>query len=125
MPVVSFLIFGCKIEPSYMPQNYFHDVKFPGSKNFLSLLLRTAKVYRGSYVFGEVNITDVANIARYMDSIKRAGKAVMEAFLKVDFGLQDKSCDAEELKNSCSTTRMPDGLISFFSVLVNIKKQHH
>ena len=39
-----------------------------------------------------------------------------KALLKLDFGLQDKFCDAEELKHLWFTTRMSDELISFFSV---------
>ena len=42
--------------------------------------------------------------------------------MEVDFGLNDRFCDAEELKHPWSTTRMPDELISFFSTLFNIKK---
>ena len=51
-----------------------------------------------------------------MDSIKRAAKVMRKALLKLDFGLQDKFCDAEELKHLWFTTRMSDELISFFSV---------
>ena len=58
----------------------------------------------------------------YMDSIKKAAKVMREALLKLDVGLQDKFCDAEELKHLWFTTRMPDELISFFSVSVKIKK---
>ena len=76
-----------------------------------------------SMVFSsEINITDVVNIVRYLDSIKSAAKAIREALLKVDFGLEDKFCDAEELRHSWCTTRMLDELISFFSVMFNIKK---
>ena len=34
-----------------------------------------------------------------MDNIKRAAKAIRETLLKADFGLQEKSCDAEKLKH--------------------------
>ena len=34
-----------------------------------------------------------------MDNIKRAAKAIREALLKADFDLQEKSCDAEKLKD--------------------------
>ena len=57
-----------------------------------------------------------------MDNIKRTVKTLREALLKVDFGSHDKFCDAEELKQSWFTKRMPVELVSFFSVLVNIKK---
>ena len=57
-----------------------------------------------------------------MDNRKTAVKAIREALLMVDFGLQDKFCDAEELKHPWSTTRMTDELIFFFSVFFNIKE---
>ena len=34
-----------------------------------------------------------------MENIKRAAKAIREALLKADFDLQEKSCDAEKLKD--------------------------
>lgn len=57
-----------------------------------------------------------------MTNVKRTVKAVREALLKADFGSQDKFCDAKELKQPWFTKRMPDELVSFFSVFVNIKK---
>ena len=59
-----------------------------------------------------------------MDNIKSAAKTIREALVKIDFGLQDKFCDAKELKHSLSTTRMPDELTSFFSALLNIEKNN-
>ena len=40
----------------------------------------------------------------------------------VDFGLENKFADAEELKYSWKSTRMPDEILLFFSTLFNIKK---
>ena len=51
------------------------------------------------------------NTAIYMSNMKNAAKTIKEALLKVDFVLQDKFCDAVEIKHSWSTIRIPHELI--------------
>ena len=45
----------------------------------------------------------------------------------VDFRLKDRFCDAEGLKESCRSTKIPDQLITFIYELFSIKKLkvHH
>ena len=59
-----------------------------------------------------------------MENMKSAGKDNREALLKVDFGLQDKYFDAEELKHSWTTTRM-SGELYLSSLHCSISKQHY
>ena len=69
-----------------------------------------------------LDISDVINTLRALDSVKVAAKVIRSKLLNVDFGLQDKFCDAEELKHSWRTTKIPDELLIFFAELFNIKK---
>ena len=39
-----------------------------------------------------------------------------------EFGLEDKFCDAQELKDSYSNTHIPDVLLSFFATLFTINQ---
>ena len=54
--------------------------------------------------------------------IKSAAKSIRTALKQVDFKLQDRFCDAEELKQSWLNTKIPDELLTFFSELFEIKK---
>ena len=47
---------------------------------------------------------------------------VLNQLLNIDFGLQDKFCDAKELKLAWRTTKIPDELLVFFSEFFNINK---
>ena len=47
-----------------------------------------------------LDISDVINTIRALDSVKVAAKVIRSKFLNADFCLQDKFCDAEELKHS-------------------------
>ena len=59
---------------------------------------------------------------RSLDTIKSAAKSIHTALKQVDFKLQDRFCDAEELKQSWLNTKIPDELLTFFSELFDIKK---
>ena len=67
-----------------------------------------------------LDISGVINTLRPLDSVKVAAKVIRSKLFNVDFGLQDKFCDAEELKHSLRTTKIPDELLSFFAELFNI-----
>ena len=55
--------------------------------------------YMFSFVFSSsVDIKDVINTFRSINKIKSAAKIIRQSLLQIDFGLQDKFCDAEELK---------------------------
>ena len=67
-------------------------------------------------------MTDIVNILRSIDTITSAAKLIRESLKNIDFGLQDKFCNSEELKQSWQNTKIPDEVIAFFSELFNIKK---
>ena len=69
-----------------------------------------------------VSTADIINTIRSLDTIKSAAKSIRTALKQVDFKLQDRFCDAEELKQSWLNTKIPDELLTFFSELFDIKK---
>ena len=69
-----------------------------------------------------LDVTDVINTLRSLDGVKSTAQITRDKLLNIDFGLQDKFCDAEELKLAWRTTKIPDELLVFFSELFNINK---
>ena len=63
---------------------------------------------------------DVMKRLRSIDSTKLAAKKIRDVFLAMDFNLQDKFCDIENLRNSWEQFCIPDELITFFGTLFNI-----
>ena len=57
-----------------------------------------------------------------LDCIKAAGKHNGNVLLYVDFGLEDRFCDAQKLRESWSNTQIPDVLLAFFTSLFNINR---
>ena len=55
-----------------------------------------------------------------IDSTKLAAKKIRDVFLAIDFNLQDKFCDAEDLRNPRERFCIPDELITLFGTLFNI-----
>ena len=47
---------------------------------------------------------------------------ISDAFDKVDFKLDDKFCDASEIRDLWENTHMPDELLTFYSALFKIKR---
>ena len=47
-----------------------------------------------------IKMTDIVNILCSIDTITSAAKLIRESLKNIDFGLQDKFCDSEELKQS-------------------------
>jgi hypothetical protein len=75
------------------------------------------------YVFSsDVSIEDVVKILRSLDATKEVASKIRKCLLKMDFGLNDSFCDAEELKHSWKNTVMPDQLVTFFSTLFNVNE---
>ena len=67
-----------------------------------------------------VSNDDVNKRLRPIDSTKLAAKKIRDIFLAMDFNLQDKFCDVEELRNSWEPFCTPDELITLFGTLFNI-----
>ena len=64
--------------------------------------------------FSSLDISDVINTLRALDSVKVAAR-VIRSKLNIDSGLQYKFYDAEELKHSWRKTKIPDELLIFFA----------
>jgi len=52
-------------------------------------------------------------------SIKQCAELIQESLLGVDFDLNDRFCDAADLKESWDTVPIPDPLLRFFAFLFN------
>ena len=75
------------------------------------------------FVFSsDVSLQDVVKILRSLDTTKEVANKIRKCLLKMDFGLNNSFCDAEELKHSWRNTAMPDELITFFSTLFNVNQ---
>ena len=69
-----------------------------------------------------ITVNDAINLLRNTNVVKEAASKLCHALLKIDFGIDEKFCDSEELKTSWQTTRMPDDLITFLCELNNTNK---
>ena len=49
---------------------------------------------------------------RSLDNIKTTAATIRQSLLDLDFGLDDKFCDAEELKEAWENKVMPDVLLT-------------
>ena len=69
----------------------------------------------------EIELQDIVKKIRSLDNIKTAAATIRQSRLDLDFGLDDKLCDAEELKEARRKKVMPDVLLTFFSTLFNLR----
>ena len=70
---------------------------------------------QSQFVFSSsVSVEDVVKSPRSLNAVKTAALEIRNALLKVDFGLDDRFCNAQELKDSLQNTKVPDVLLSFF-----------
>ena len=70
----------------------------------------------------KIDIQDVIDKLRSLLGIKIAAQKLRKLLLSFDFELNDKFCDAEELKKAWENKSMPDEFLTFFAKLFNIKK---
>ena len=63
----------------------------------------------------EIELRDIVKKMRSLDNIKTTAATIRQSLLDLDFGLDDKFCDAEELKEAWRKKVMPDVLLTFFS----------
>ena len=68
-----------------------------------------------------MDITDFISTLRSLGGVKSAAQTIRDKLLNVDFGLQDKLCDPEELKLAWGMTKIPDELLALFLELFSIK----
>ena len=64
----------------------------------------------------------LANNIRSNGALKRNAKILRDAVTEFDFGLDDKICDAQELKNAWTSTKVPYVVLTLLSSLCNITK---
>ena len=69
-----------------------------------------------------VSVNDAINKVRSLDCVKNAAEHIRKVLLNVEFRLEDRFCDAQELKNSYSNTQIPDLLLTFFTSLFNVNR---
>ena len=67
-----------------------------------------------------ISTDEVTKRLRSIDSTKLADKKIRDVFLAMEFNLQDKLCDAEDLRTLWEQFCIPDELITFFGTLFNI-----
>ena len=65
---------------------------------------------------------DVIQKLRSLSNIKAAAQAIRKSLLEAEFGLEDKFCDAQELKESWENIVLPTSVCAFFSILFDINQ---
>lgn len=66
-----------------------------------------------------VSTENMADKIRVTDPIKECAAIIRQCLLDVDFDLQDRFCDATDLKTSWNTVPIPEPLLNFMAALYN------
>ena len=98
---------------SYLSAEFKDDLKFAQPHQ-----MNKATIVYPSDISSEQLVARIQHFNR----AKETGELIRRKLLEVDFGLEDKFLDSENLKDSWENTRMPETLIEFFSGLLNISK---
>ena len=78
----------------------------------------SARLNESLFLFSStISIQDVVKKLRSVNATRDGAKTIRKSLLNLDFRLNDKFCDAEELKTSWRKTVMPDELITFLVTL--------
>ena len=79
------------------------------------------KVNESQIVFSsKIDIQDIVQILRKINIIKEAKVQVRQGFSLMNFNINIKFCDAEELAETWDNFNIPDEIIAVFSTLFNI-----
>ena len=79
--------------------------------------------YESELVFSSsITAADLAIKIKNLDAVKQVGETLNEAAKQIDYGLDNKFCDAEELRHSWENNPMPDEWLTFYSALYDIPK---
>ena len=70
----------------------------------------------------EINVEDVINTLGNTDIVSEAAKMIPDTLKNHTFNLDNKFCDADDLKHSWYQTQIPDDIVGFFSTLFKIPK---
>ena len=68
------------------------------------------------------NIDDMADKIRLTDPINECATILRNSLMDVNFGLQDKFCDASDLEDSWNNIDIPQPLLKFLSVMYNFNE---
>ena len=108
------------------PEIRFHNHKI---KEFLSQKFASKISFCKPYKQNDSTIVYPSHITNQilakiqnLNLLKKAGEVIRKQLQQVDFGLNDSFCDCNDLKDSWSTTRMPETLVEFFSGLLKVSK---
>ena len=71
-----------------------------------------------SMLFFSADVTQesLAEKIRAADPIQGCAKVIRQSLIAVDFDLQDRFCDANDLKRAWNCTAIPDPLLKFFGI---------
>ena len=67
----------------------------------------------------EVRVENMAEQIRASDPIKECASIIRQSLLDINFDLQDRFCDAHDLKTSWNAVPIPDPLLKFLATLYN------
>ena len=102
----------CELK-NFQSEAFGESIQFckPESKNE-SMLVFSSKI----------SVSDVVNTIRSTDISRTAGLEIRKALMTLEFGLENKFCDAQELEYAWENTSIPDTVITFLAALFNIKR---
>ncbi len=73
------------------------------------------------FYLDNVSEADMAEMISCSDPIKEVAKALRETILHQDFDLQDRFCDANDLRKAMNSITIPDDVSLFLSTLLNVE----
>ena len=84
-----------------------------------NIKLTLLKQKNRSMLFFSAHVTQetLAETIRAGDPIQECAEVIRQSLLAVDFDLQDRFCDANDLKKAWNCTSIPDPLLKFFGTL--------
>ncbi len=91
-------------------QNYFGDkleIVVPQAQNQSEMV----------YLNTVVSAKDMASKIRLMDPVKQCAELIRKELKAANFGLDDRFCDAQDLRDSWQSMQIPDILLKFLGIL--------
>ena len=98
------------------------EVKVLLSEHFGSeISFSQPKQVNKSQMFFSSNVTaeNLAETIRSTDHIQECAETIRQCLLELNFDLQDRFCDANDLENATANMVVPEPLLKFFAVLFN------
>ncbi|KAK7069516.1 hypothetical protein SK128_018152, partial [Halocaridina rubra] len=98
------------------------EVKFFLTNHFTDHIccLQPKQLNKSELLFSKgVSPENMADKIRGSDPIRECATIIMQCLLEVDFDMQDRFCDATDLKTSWNTVPIPEPLLRFLGALYN------